>query len=76
MLNEGRKKWNIFYLYNNNTNTVPKEEDWNSFFTLASKSGLFQGGSAIGKSIQLGSKEVADTTKSGGTLELYELPKT
>jgi hypothetical protein len=80
-----------------------RREDWNQFFALARSSGLFQGGSEIGKRIRLGSKEVSDTTKnvagymrfesedfealknlliehpvlkSGGTLELCELPET
>ena len=90
----------ILFIHNN-TDTPTKDEDWSHFFNLAKSSGLFWGGSEIGAQIQLGRKEVADTTKSvvgymrfetddievlkillnehpvfksGGTLELCELP--
>lgn len=92
----------ILFIHSN-TDIPTKGEDWHQFFELATSSGLFQGGSEIGKRIQLGSKQVSDTTmnvsgymrfdsedietlknllaehpvlKSGGTLELCELPKT
>lgn len=91
----------ILFIHDN-TDTPTKREDWDRFFELARSSGLFQGGSEIGKRLQFGGKEVADTTKSvagymrfesediealksllnehpvlksGGTLELCELPK-
>lgn len=51
-------------LIHNNTDTPTKEEDWDKFFELARRSGLFQGGSEIGKRILLGTKETTDTTKS------------
>jgi len=51
-------------LIHDNTDTPTKEKDWEKFFTLAKKSGLFQGGSVIGKRIVLGSKEVPDTTEN------------
>jgi len=53
----------ILFIHDN-TDTPTKEEDWEKFFALAKKRGLFQGGSEIGKRIRLGSKEVADTTES------------
>jgi hypothetical protein len=53
----------ILFIHDN-TDTPTKEEDWEKFITLARKSGLFQGGSEIGKRISLGKKEVADTTES------------
>jgi hypothetical protein len=92
----------ILFIHNN-TDTPTKKEDWDLFFELARRSGLFQGGSEIGKRIVLGRKETTDTTKSvagymrfesediealtnllhehpvlksGGTLELCELPTT
>lgn len=92
----------ILFIHNN-TDIQTKAEDWDRFFALARGSGLFQGGSEIGKRIQLGGKKIADTTesiagymrfeaedinalknllnehpvlKSGGTLELCELPET
>lgn len=85
-----------------NTDTQTNSADWEHFFELAGNSGMFQGGSEIGKRIQLGNKDVTDTTKSvvgymrfevdnvetikkllydhpvlksGGTLELCELPQ-
>lgn len=48
----------------NNTDMPTKKEDWDQFLKLAMCSGLFQGGSEIGQRIQLGRKEIADTTKS------------
>jgi hypothetical protein len=53
----------ILFIHDN-TDMPTKEKDWENFFTLAKKSGLFQGGSEIGKRILLGSKEAADTTES------------
>ncbi len=53
----------ILFIHDN-TDTPTKEEDWDRFLALARSSGLFQGGSEIGKRIRLGSKELSDTTKS------------
>lgn len=53
----------ILFIHDN-TDKTTEEEDWDRFLALARSSGLFQGGSEIGKRIQLGSKEVSDTTKS------------
>ena len=47
-----------------NTDTQTKAADWEHFFELAGSSGMFQGGSEIGKRIQLGNKDVTDTTES------------
>ena len=53
----------ILFIHDN-TDTPAKDQDWERFFVLARKSGLFQGGSEIGKRICLGKKQVADTTRS------------
>ena len=41
-------------------------EDWDRFFEVAKESGLFRGGSAIGKRTTIGNNEVPDTTESIG----------
>ena len=51
----------------NNVDTEPTEVEWDQFFDLAKKSGLFHGGSALGKRSTIGKKEVPDSTnKLGG----------
>jgi hypothetical protein len=42
-----------------NTQTPPAKEDWEQFFTAASQSGLFAGGSAIGRRVVLGDARMA-----------------
>lgn len=37
-----------------NTTTTPTEKDWDQFFVLAKASGLFQGGSEIGRRMFIG----------------------
>ena len=41
-------------------------EEWDRFFDLAKKSGLFRGGSAIGQRFTIGEKEVPDITDNVG----------
>ncbi len=45
-----------------NTDSSATTEEWDDFFALARESGLFKGGSAIGKRSTVGRKEVPDTT--------------
>jgi len=53
----------ILFIHNN-ADTPATEEEWSCFFDTARKSGLFQGGSAIGKRMLFGQKEVVNTTSS------------
>jgi len=53
----------ILFIHNN-TDIQPDIAEWEHFFELAGYSGMFQGGSEIGKRVQLGTKNVTDTTKS------------
>ena len=46
----------------NNVDTEPTKEEWDRFFALARESGLFRGGSAVGKRSIVGKKEVPDIT--------------
>lgn len=45
-----------------NTDGPPTNEEWEAFFDLARQSGLFRGGSAIGKRTTLGKGFVPDIT--------------
>lgn len=42
----------------------PTDEQWSSFFAKATESGMFNGGSEIGKSTLLGSNSVSPVTNS------------
>lgn len=42
------------------------EEEWDRFFDLAKESGLFRGGSAIGRRTTIGGTEVPDITEHIG----------
>lgn len=53
----------ILFIHNNTT-TSASQKDWDEFFIAAKETGMFQGGSEIGKRIQLGPQKVSDTTKS------------
>lgn len=82
--------------------TSGTEEEWDQFIDLAKGSGLFRGGSAIGKRTTIGNNEVSDITGNiggymrfdaetpdeltellkqhptvvhGGTVEIFEMPK-
>ena len=50
----------------NNVDTEPTREEWDQFFGLARESGLFRGGSAIGRRSTIGNKEVPDSTDQIG----------
>ena len=49
-----------------NTDSNPSNDEWDQFFELANGSGLFRGGSAIGKRLTIGEKDVPDTTEHVG----------
>jgi len=53
----------ILFIHNN-MDQQPTNEQWNSFFAKAVASGMFNGGSEMGKSAQLGRKSVTPVTKS------------
>lgn len=59
-------------LIHNNTDTQPTQKEWQQFFSLANKSDLFRGGSALGKRIQLGNKDLENITKSVVGYMLFE----
>lgn len=46
-----------------NGDSRPTPEQWDAFLKLAHESGLFRGGSAIGKRQTVGSKPVPDSTQ-------------
>jgi hypothetical protein len=49
-----------------NGDTTPSRDEWDHFVAVASRSGLFRGGSAIGKRSTIGAKDVPDTTQHVG----------
>ena len=51
-------------LIHNNADQPTTEEQWNTYFSAARESAMFNGGSEIGSRIQLGSKNVISTTDS------------
>lgn len=53
----------ILFIHNNVDN-LTTDEQWNTFFTAARSSGIFAGGSEIGKRIQIGNKQVRPITDS------------
>jgi len=53
----------IVFIHNNTDNDT-KDEQWHSFFSLATNSGIFQGGSEIYHSEAIGDKPITDITKS------------
>ena len=48
----------------NNTDNETADEQWHSFFSTATESGIFQGGSEIYASAKLGKKAIPDITKN------------
>ena len=50
----------------NNADTEPTKKEWSRFFDLAAESGLFRGGSAIGKSTTVGKKQVPHIAENIG----------
>jgi len=61
----------ILFIHKNTESSIPKEE-WDSFFSAALESGIFQGGSEIRNRIQLGEKPVNDITESVGGFMRFE----
>ena len=49
-----------------NTDSASSGDEWDRFFELAKESGLFRGGSAIGKRWTVGDKDVPDVTEHVG----------
>lgn len=49
-------------LIQNNANTASTPAEWNAFFAAAQASGLFRGGSAIGRRVILGDASQAQST--------------
>ena len=56
----------------NNVDTQPTKEEWDRFFETARESGVFRGGSAIGKRSTVGNKEVPDVTGHINGYMLFE----
>lgn len=53
-------------LIHKNTDSMTTSDEWNRFFQVATESGMFRGGSEIGKRHTFGSKRVSDTTANVG----------
>lgn len=53
----------ILFIHNN-MEQQPTNEQWNAFFAKATESGMFNGGSEIGKSTILGGSDVTPVTSS------------
>ena len=49
-----------------NTDSMPTSAEWSHFFDVATKSGMFRGGSEIGERHTLGRKDVPNTTADIG----------
>ena len=49
-------------LIHKNYDSMPTSDEWSRFFNLAIDTGMFKGGSEIGKRHALGKKEVSDAT--------------
>ncbi len=50
-------------LIHNNVTSDTTEEEWHRFFTVAQESGLFKGGSEIGKSEVIGNTQMAASSQ-------------
>ena len=53
-------------LIHRNTDSTPTPAEWDRFLGAAKETGMFRGGSAIGRRYTVGQKEVADTTETIG----------
>jgi len=53
-------------LIQNNTKTETTPAEWDVFIAAAKKSGLFQGGSALGERVLIGDTQSAQSTKHVG----------
>ncbi|WP_309381234.1 hypothetical protein [Cerasicoccus frondis] len=56
-------------LIHDNTTTETKPEEWDAFFEAARKSGLFQGGSALGERWMLGEQSATSTNQITGFMQ-------
>jgi hypothetical protein len=61
----------ILFIHNN-TEAVTTEDQWQSFFSEAKKSGIFQGGSEISNQYQIGKKPVQKITNNIGGFMRFE----
>ena len=61
----------ILFIHNN-TEIVTTEEQWQTFFTMAKSSGVFQGGSEIANQLQIGNKPVQKITNTIGGFMRFE----
>ena len=53
-------------LIHTNTETTPSNHEWSAFINKAIESKLFKGGSAIGSSVSIGSKQTSLITNNIG----------
>lgn len=53
-------------LIHKNADTRPTSAEWEHFFEVAGRTGLFQGGSEIGSRQTIGGKPVPDTSREVG----------
>ncbi len=53
-------------LIHKNCDTDPTPVEWERLFKVARETGMFQGGTEIGRRIALGQKDVPDTTSNIG----------
>lgn len=47
-----------------NSDSTPTMDAWNQFLQAAKESGMFQGGSALGKRHSIGKKQASDSTET------------
>lgn len=53
-------------LIHKNTDSAPASDEWSRFIEVATNTGMFRGGSEIGKRHRLGSKQIADSSNELG----------
>ncbi len=63
----------ILFIHNNVTSQT-HDQEWEDFFVEAQASGIFLGGSEIGKRIQLGQNDVPDITQTIGGFMRFDAP--
>ena len=61
----------ILFIHNN-ADIVTTEEQWQTFFSKAKSSGVFQGGSEISNQLQIGNKSVQKITNTIGGFMRFE----
>ena len=53
-------------LIHDNAKSVPTADEWDKFFSIATRSGTFKGGSAIGSRTIIGNSAAVSTNHIGG----------